>query len=159
MSCSSFQALQVRRTSRSKKSSSLRYGCCTLLCPRWPSRPSPGSALNAGQYAELELLETLERGLSDAYTLFHSVDWSKGAGEQERHGEIDVVVVNQAGDVLLMEVKAGNVEFRHDGIFKTYGAQSKNVTAQVGLQYGALRSRLSDAGLLARLHHLLVLPG
>ena len=58
-----------------------------------------------------DLLATLERGLSDAFTLFHSVDWSRGAGALEQHGEIDIVVVNQQGDVLLMEVKSGSVDF------------------------------------------------
>lgn len=124
------------------------------LCPSLP----PRAALNVGEYAELDLLQTLERGLSNAYTLFHSVDWSRGTEAQEQHGEIDIVVVNQAGDVLLMEVKSGNVEFRPEGIFKTYGAKSKDVKAQVGLQYGALRSRLQDANLLVHLSHLLVLP-
>ena len=100
--------------------------------------------MTAGDHAELDLLDTLERGLSSAYTLFHSVDWSKSSGEREQHGEIDIVVVNQAGDVLLMEVKAGGVEFRPEGIFKAYGARFKDVTAQVRQQYGALRSRLQD---------------
>jgi hypothetical protein len=124
------------------------------LCPTLPPRP----AINAGEYAELDLLQTLERGLSDAYTLFHSVDWSRGTGTQEQHGEIDIVVVNQGGDVLLMEVKAGDVDFQTGGIFKTYGGHTKNITAQVGLQYGALRSRLQDAGLPVHLSHLLVFP-
>jgi hypothetical protein len=124
------------------------------LCPSLP----PRAALNAGEYAELELLQTLERGLSDAYTLFHSVEWSRGAGEKEQHGEIDIVVVNQAGDVLLMEVKSGSVDFQSGGIFKTYGAKTKDIKAQVGLQYGALRSRLKDANLSVHLNHLLVLP-
>jgi hypothetical protein len=35
------------------------------ICPSLPTR----AALRAGDYAELALLETLERGLSDAYTL------------------------------------------------------------------------------------------
>ena len=124
------------------------------LCPSLP----PRAALNAGEYAELELLQTLERGLPDAYTLFHSVEWSRGAGEKEQHGEIDIVVVNQAGDVLLMEVKSGNVDFQSGGIFKTYGAKTKDIKAQVGLQYGALRSRLKDANLSVHLNHVLVLP-
>ena len=125
------------------------------LCPTLPPR---ASSLNAGEYAELALLHTLERGLSNAYTLFHSVDWSRGTGAQEQHGEIDIVVVNQSGDVLLMEVKAGNVEFRVEGIFKTYAGQAKNVSAQIGLQYGALRSRLQGAQLPVQVHHLLMLP-
>jgi len=53
--------------------------------------------LTVGDYAELDLLQTLERGLSAAYTLFHSVDWVRASGEWEQHGEIDIVVVNQGG--------------------------------------------------------------
>ncbi|MDD5030834.1 MAG: NERD domain-containing protein/DEAD/DEAH box helicase [Rhodoferax sp.] len=128
------------------------------LCPSIPLH----SAIGADEYAELDLLQTLERGLSNAYTLFHSVNWSRGTETQEQHGEIDIVVVNQAGDVLLMEVKSGNVDFQSDGIFKTYGghatAHTKDVTAQIGLQYSALRSRLQGADLPVHLSHLLVLP-
>ncbi len=124
----------------------------------YPSIPTHKGALNAGEYAELELLQTLERGLSDAYTLFHSVDWSRGVGPQEQHGEIDIVIINQAGDVLLVEVKSGDVDFTPEGIFKTYGTQVKNITRQIGLQYGALKSRLEDSGLHVHLSHLLVLP-
>ena len=83
-----------------------------------PSLP-PSAALTVGEYAELDLLQTLERGLSNAYILFHSVDWSRGTGTQEQHGEIDIVVLNQAGDVLLIEVKSGSVDFLPGGIFKT----------------------------------------
>ena len=125
------------------------------LCP---SLPLHKATLNAGEHAELELLQTLERGLSDAYALFHSVDWSRGLGALEQHGEIDLVVVNQAGDVLLIEVKSGDVDFTPEGIFKTYGTQVKNITRQIGLQYGALKSRLEDSGLHVHLSHLLVLP-
>lgn len=68
------------------------------------------------------------------------------------------MVVNQDGDVLLIEVKSGDVEFTPGGIFKAYGGQAKNITRQIGLQYGALKSRLEDAGFTVRLSHLLVLP-
>lgn len=98
------------------------------LCPSLP----PHAATNVGEYAELDLLQTLERGLSNAYTLFHSVDWSRGAGEKEQHGEIDIVVLNQAGDVLLIEVKSGKLDFQPEGLFKTYGAKTKDIKAQVG---------------------------
>ena len=111
-----------------------------------------------GEYAELELLQTLERGLSDAYMLFHSVDWSRGVGGNEQHGEIDIVIVSQAGDMLLVEVKFGDVNFTPDGIIKTYGTQVKNITRQIGIQYSALKSWLEDSGLLVHLRHLLVTP-
>ena len=82
----------------------------------WPdSAPLPPHwELNIGVYAEPGLLQTLELGLSSAYTLFHSVDWSKGAGEKDQHGEIDIVVVNQTGDVLLIEVKVASVTDRRN---------------------------------------------
>lgn len=92
-----------------------------------PTLPLRG-AIGAGAYVEVALLQTLELGLSGAYTLFHSVDWSRGLGEHEQHGEIDIVVLNQAGDVLLIEVKSGQVDFAPGGMFKTYGGHSKSVT-------------------------------
>lgn len=113
---------------------------------------------STGLAAELDVVHRLGAGLSEGFAVFHSVDWSIGSAAAERHGEIDVVVANQAGDLLLIEVKAGGVEFRPEGIFKRYGQQNRDVTAQVRLQYGALRSRLERAGLSVRLHHLLVLP-
>lgn len=116
------------------------------------------TATSAGMAAELDVLRRLANGLSDAFAVFHSVDWSAGMADAERHGEVDVVVVNQAGDLVLVEVKAGGVEFRSDGIFKRYGNQARNVTNQVRMQYGAMRGRLDKAGLSVRLHHLLVLP-
>lgn len=120
----------------------------------------PRLATTAGDYAELDLLQTLERGLSGAYTLFHSVDWSRGAGPHEQHGEIDIVVLNQSGEVLLIEVKAGAVDFRPEGVFKTYHRQhrDKDVVAQAKLQFGALLTRMRDGGLDVQLRHLLVLP-
>lgn len=124
------------------------------LCPTLPVH----CAARASDFAELDLLRTLEQGLSKAFTLFHSVDWSRGSAEREQHGEIDIVVVNQAGDVLLMEVKTGHVDFVAGGIFKTYGQETKNVKAQVSSQYGGLRKRLNDASLNVRVHHVLVMP-
>lgn len=118
----------------------------------------PVDPRSAGMAAELDVMQRLAAGLPDAYAVYHSVDWSSGSAAAERHGEIDVVVVNQAGDLLLIEVKAGGVEFRPQGLFKRYGHHSRDVTAQVRLQYAALRGRLERAGLPVRLHHLLVLP-
>ncbi|MFM7506936.1 MAG: NERD domain-containing protein [Rubrivivax sp.] len=116
------------------------------------------AAMSAGEAAELDVVRRLASGLPEAFAVFHSVEWSTGSADTERHGEVDVIVVNQAGDLLLLEVKSGGVEFRPDGIFKRYGRQTKSVTAQVQMQYAALRSRLQQAGLAVHVHHLLVLP-
>jgi len=42
----------------------------------------------SGRYVAMDLLKTLERCLSDAYTLFQSVKWARGQGQQEQHGEV-----------------------------------------------------------------------
>ena len=125
------------------------------LCPSLP----PRLALTLGDRAELDLLDTLERGLSSAYTLFHSVDWTLLDGDREWHGEIDIVVLNQAGDLLLLEVKSGPVDISAAGIVKRYGAGTKDVAAQGRSQYNAVRSRLQQAQISAQLGHMLVLPG
>lgn len=122
-----------------------------------PSLPI-GHIVTGGQRAELSLLRTLEEGLSNAYLLFHGVDWSRGSGVGEQHGELDIVVINQSGDTLLIEVKAGPVNFSPQGIFKTYSRETKDVVRQIGLQWGALRGRLNDIEPGIKLHHLLVLP-
>lgn len=119
--------------------------------PRTPIR-------SAGEAAERHLLQRLAEGLSGAYDVFHGVHWSAGSGPNEHHGEIDIVVANQAGDLLLIELKSGEVEFRKEGIFKLYRGEAKSVIAQTRHQYDAMRNRLSTAHLTARLHHLLVLP-
>lgn len=112
-----------------------------------------------GEAAELALLRELADRLSDAYVLFHGVDWSQGSGMQERHGEVDVVVMNQAGELMLLEVKAGAVSTGPEGLFKQYGGQRKDVSAQIRHQYNAFRSRLQTAGLAeVTVRTLLVLP-
>lgn len=95
-----------------------------------PSLPISHS-LTGGQRAELSLLRTLEQGLSNAYVLFHGVDWSRGSGEMEQHGELDIVVMNQAGDTLLIEVKAGPVNFAQSGIFKNYQGEVKMLAGKL----------------------------
>jgi predicted RecB family endonuclease len=107
----------------------------------------------------MEVLERLKEGLPDAYTLFHSVDWMRPSEAGTAHGEIDIAVVNQAGDLLLIEVKGGQVDCTPQGIFKTYrGGQVRNVANQVGLQYGSIRKRLNEMQLQVVVHQLLVLP-
>lgn len=119
-----------------------------------PSKPPT----SAGQYGELQVLRALELGLSDAYSMFHGVEFQRLGSDGEQHGELDIVLVNQAGNILLIEVKCGAVDARADGIFKTYRGVTRNVVGQVSLQYGAMRARLADAGLPVQVSHLLVLP-
>ena len=122
-------------------------------------RPSPQGRklLGLGDRAEIAVLERLCDSLSDAYTVYHSVEWTDVRDGIERHGEIDIVVVNQAGALVAIEVKAGGIEAAGEGLYKSYAGRRKDVVGQVSLQHSALRARLDGAKLPVRLLHFLVL--
>jgi hypothetical protein len=80
-----------------------------------PTLPLPRSYQSLGWVTEMGVLERLNQGLPDAYTLFHSVDWMRPTNVGTADGEFDIAVVNQAGDLLLIEVKGGPVDFKPQG--------------------------------------------
>lgn len=113
---------------------------------------------SAGEYAELDVLRRLADGLSDDFHLFHSVHWSVSGAQGDAHGQLDVVVVNRAGDVAVLEIKAGALELGEEGIVKRYGSGTKNVLRQARWQFEGILGRLKREGLDVRLLHLLVFP-
>lgn len=115
-------------------------------------------ALSKGQQVELKVLSQLAAGLPDTFELFHSVDWTQVRPEGDAFGEIDIIVLNQSGDLAMLEVKAGEVQFAAAGIFKRYGIKNKNVSSQVNWQFSGIQGRLRSAGLQIRLMNFLVLP-
>lgn len=115
-------------------------------------------AMSPGQYTELGVLEQLARNLPASFDLFHSVDWTHVQPTADRHGEIDIIVLNQSGDLALLEVKAGELKFSVQGMFKDYGGNPRNVGKQVHWQFSGIQQRLRAAGLDVRLMHFLVLP-
>lgn len=152
-----------------------RYHCHTSTARSKPPPPQPLArpklmarvlpslsrrpARRAGLDTEVEVLRQLDRDLPDAYTLFHGLDWATGAGAAARNGELDIVVVNQAGDLLLIEVKGGDVDVREGRLVKQYAGNERDVERQVRGQFGAMRSRLTQLGLSrVVIHTLLVLP-
>lgn len=110
-----------------------------------------------GRWRELEVLERLQLSLSPNYSVFHNVPWLR-PGNLETHGQIDIVVVNGVGDLLLIEVKAGELIEREQGLFKLYSDGEKSVSRQSLVQGQAIYNRLNQAGLKSRVHHCLVLP-
>ena len=130
----------------------------------------------AGQYAERAVLEQLRDGLAPGFDIFHSVDLSAVHAGVQGFGEIDVVVVNSQGHLLLIEVKAGELEemtpphstgqavTHSDAAFyslsKRYGNHSKDVIAQSNGQLKAMRQRLHNEGFEGfKVAQLVVLPG
>lgn len=113
---------------------------------------------DAGYFRELDVLERLQNSLPDNYEIFHSVALHTLDGGKDHHGEIDLVVLGPNGTILLMEVKAGDVIVRGDGIFKLYRDRESDVARQTKTQYAALRNRLAAAHLTAYVVSCLVLP-
>ncbi|MFG6468407.1 NERD domain-containing protein [Roseateles sp. BYS87W] len=113
--------------------------------------------LNAGEYAERQLLERLAEELPDAITLFHGVQIGQSM-PMPAFGELDLVLVDPAGDLLVIEVKSGSLEVEQGRFYKQYGHQRKDVLQQARRQLQGLRQRLSGEGLNVTVHHVLVLP-
>ena len=119
---------------------------------------SPFSALSGGYWREIDVLQHLQRTLPVSYEIFHSVDWHSLSSGRDCHGEIDLVVMNQAGSLLLVEVKAGEVCVRNGAVYKTYGQHTRQVDVQLHVQYAAMRGLLRNAGIETSVVNCLVLP-
>jgi hypothetical protein len=63
-----------------------------------------------------------------------------------------------AGNLLLIEVKAGAVTLRDGSIYKLYGNGEKDVARQCRMQFNAMLGRLKEAGLNPYVASCLVLP-
>lgn len=125
-----------------------------LLTPS--NRPSLRN--DAGLFRELDVLDRLQQSLPDIYEIFHSIEWHSTHDGDDRHGEIDLVILGPTGSILLMEVKAGKVVLRDGSMFKLYSSEEKDVGRQCRVQYSAMVNRLKEARLRARVTNCLVLP-
>ncbi|CAN5753274.1 ATP-binding domain-containing protein [soil metagenome] len=63
--------------------------------------------------AESRLFRALELGLSDEFTVLHSVKWLGRAGGRDHDGECDFLIAHPKYGVLILEVKGG--EIRRNG--------------------------------------------
>lgn len=118
----------------------------------------PSLREDGGLFRELDVLERLRLGLPDGFEIFHEVTWHTIHEGVDRHGEIDIVVLSPAGNMLLMEIKAGQVLLRDGCVFKRYGQQEKDVGRQCRVQYAGMVGRLKSAGIHPYLVNCLVLP-
>jgi hypothetical protein len=97
-------------------------------------------ALSGAHEPEIETLALLRDRLTDEYTVFHGVHWTRQYKGRTLFGEIDFVVINNAGRVLCIEQKNGGLEERESGLFNDYGDARKSVGDQI------LRSVHGSAG-------------
>lgn len=114
--------------------------------------------LTPGEYTERDILQSLEKGLADNYTVFHHLYWANARPQGDQHGEFDVVIMNRAGDLAILEIKAGELDMSALGLFKRHGETVQNVGVQVQRQFNTLQARIRQRGWDVRLLHFLVLP-
>lgn len=84
-------------------------------------RPDGWEALDASQLAAVRTIATLRAlrgGLPDDYTVYHGIDWAHGESGLAAFGRIDFIVVNAAGDLLLIELVPGLLRETADGLVK-----------------------------------------
>jgi hypothetical protein len=99
-------------------------------------------AVTGAAQREIETLAMLADALPDAYTVYHGVHWTRLEHGYSVFGEIDFVVVNQAGTLLLIEQKSGFLEEGPDGLVKRYAEKSKSVPMQMARGVAAMQHKL-----------------
>lgn len=109
---------------------------------------------------ELETLARLKSELPDDYTVYHAVHWTNVEGRHAIHGEIDFVLVNNAGDLLVVEQKTGSLDETADGLAKRHGGKAQLVPVQMARTAESLRAKLARSldGAAVHLDYLLYCP-
>ncbi len=100
-------------------------------------------ALSGAHEPEIETLATLRDTLPDDYTVFHGVHWTRQYKGRTLYGEIDFVVLNEAGRVLCIEQKNGRLEESEGELFKDYGDERKNVGDQILRSVDSIREKFA----------------
>lgn len=101
---------------------------------------------------ELETLGVLAAALPDEYTVYHGIHWTTLDRGHVIFGEIDFVVVNRAGDLLLIEQKLGFLGETADGLVKEYPGKSKSVPVQMARSRDAVLDKLKQRIGVAHVH-------
>lgn len=127
-----------------------------LIHPSFPLQ----APTHLGAYRERDILRMLEKGLDDRFDVFHNLPWSGMQGEQQSFGEYDFVIVSPGGQLLILEIKSGDVTEGDDGLTKQYGRKGpKDIGQQMRRMHSSLLQRI-DNGDLPQVHvgAMLVLP-
>ncbi|HYF58450.1 MAG TPA: ATP-dependent helicase [Burkholderiaceae bacterium] len=112
----------------------------------WRELASSGTAagaVTAAAQRHAETLALLSTGLPDDYTVYHAVHWTTVERGFSVFGEIDFVVVNRLGDLLLVEQKTGFLEEGTDGLLKRERGRIRNVPVQMARTVATLREKLA----------------
>ncbi len=90
---------------------------------------------------ELETLSFLAQELPNDFSVFHSLHWTQSSARQTKFGEIDFVVLNREGRVLVIEQKNGRLKETNEGLVKVYGDFEKSLDSQIQRNIGGIRTK------------------
>jgi hypothetical protein len=100
-------------------------------------------SLCLGETAELRTLGALRTDLPSTYTVFHSVHWARDASYRTAFGEADFIIVNQSGEVVVIEQKSGALDETANGLVKRYSDGQKNVATQIHRTLDGIRDQFN----------------
>jgi hypothetical protein len=105
----------------------------------------PKSQPGDKDHQELVTLEILRDELPDDLAVYHGVHWSKANPKFTAFGEIDFVITNPAGHILVIEQKNGHLDETPQGLEKDYGGNKKLVFSQIERNLGGLRDKFQKS--------------
>jgi hypothetical protein len=100
--------------------------------------------LSGSNSYELQTLASLKAKLSGDYTVFHGVHWTRRYAKRPILGEIDFIVINGAGHILVIEQKNGPLVEHEGDLFKRYPEKQKSVSSQIARNMEGLCDRFKD---------------
>lgn len=109
--------------------------------------PSVGKHFDGGERRnEIDTLKKLAKELGADFTVYHGVHWTRERQAGCGFGEIDFIVLNREGHLLVIEQKNGAVESRNGELKKSYGgdADSKSILRQLDRSIDALRKKYNE---------------
>ena len=85
----------------------------------------------ANKREEYKTATWLAEALPPTYKVFHSVHWATQNCDKTFLGEIDFIILNPLGRLLLIEQKNGGLQEGKEGLTKLYGVKQKSVQMQM----------------------------
>ena len=98
-------------------------------------------ARSGAHRGEMATLERLESGLGPEFTIYHGVHWTRAKADRTAFGEIDFVVVNRDGRIVVIEQKNGPLMETADGLKKNYPDKVKSVSTQIHRNLDSIRGK------------------
>jgi hypothetical protein len=99
-------------------------------------------AVTGAAQREIETLALLARSLTDAYTVYHAVHWTNIEQGYAIFGEVNFAIVNQAGDILIVEQKSGFLNETPEGLVRSQAGRMARVATLLARTRSALLAKL-----------------